>query len=495
MSLNQYPPNCTIGSILYLVTSKEEKTQFLLTIVSHINIKIFIVFHPLTYEAKLEDYTDPQERKAVEIQVTEYGQAPKQLFKAPHPKRYSKNVDFSGIIFDPEEEEKRKNSDSSIFFSNLSHKKNSIDSYDGKPSETKKAESSGSYALIQPVKKSLSFFEQLSQGLLYKTSEEEPISNCEVLSEREFKKTEKFHKAKVTSMTCLNIKTNKNTISSSVVVGSDNGYIKLFDSASHRSKQLINIGSGLSISALGRTSNQYQVAIATNDFHITIYNTTLAKTITKFHAHEDTVSSIQFTPINNYLITAGMDCTYKFWDPSFKIPISAFYDTDDNIISTDINKYGLYMCLDSTGMLVMRPVNHPKEFKIIHPNKSQYQEYIYSKFSSTSEYQYYMSSSRGLKLFDMRNFREIDCFESSSSISKIVDTPKELICMNSNSVTCYTNPENNMVSGMEVIKKFSIPNPACIEYSEDKNLFVACENGDFYYSMYLNYTFCENDSD
>jgi hypothetical protein len=32
---------------------------------------------------------DPVSKNAIEIQVNEYGQAPKQLFKTPHPKRFS----------------------------------------------------------------------------------------------------------------------------------------------------------------------------------------------------------------------------------------------------------------------------------------------------------------------------------------------------------------------------------------------------------------------
>jgi hypothetical protein len=52
------------------------------------------VFHPLTYEGNVEfnKIQDPISRKAIEIQVNEYGQTPKQLFKLPHPKRYSNKI-------------------------------------------------------------------------------------------------------------------------------------------------------------------------------------------------------------------------------------------------------------------------------------------------------------------------------------------------------------------------------------------------------------------
>ena len=55
---------------------------------------ISIVFHPLTYEGSFELNTihDPLSRKAMEIQVNEYGQTPKQIFNKPHPKRFSSKL-------------------------------------------------------------------------------------------------------------------------------------------------------------------------------------------------------------------------------------------------------------------------------------------------------------------------------------------------------------------------------------------------------------------
>lgn len=47
------------------------------------------MFHPLTYEGNIDIETirDPIERRAFEIQINEFGQTPKQLFKIPHPPR------------------------------------------------------------------------------------------------------------------------------------------------------------------------------------------------------------------------------------------------------------------------------------------------------------------------------------------------------------------------------------------------------------------------
>ncbi|OMJ93774.1 hypothetical protein SteCoe_3221 [Stentor coeruleus] len=47
------------------------------------------LFHPLTYEGSvdLDSVNDPLQRRAMELQINEFGQTPKQLFKIPHPPR------------------------------------------------------------------------------------------------------------------------------------------------------------------------------------------------------------------------------------------------------------------------------------------------------------------------------------------------------------------------------------------------------------------------
>jgi len=48
----------------------------------------------LTYEnnSELNNEHDSVSRKALEIQITEYGQTPKQIFSKPHPKRFTSKV-------------------------------------------------------------------------------------------------------------------------------------------------------------------------------------------------------------------------------------------------------------------------------------------------------------------------------------------------------------------------------------------------------------------
>lgn len=53
----------------------------------------FTVFYHLCYEGSidLESITDPAQRHALEVQIMEFGQIPKQVFRHPHPKRILHN--------------------------------------------------------------------------------------------------------------------------------------------------------------------------------------------------------------------------------------------------------------------------------------------------------------------------------------------------------------------------------------------------------------------
>ena len=50
------------------------------------------MFYYLTYEGAvdIEAIQDPAERAAIELQINEFGQTPKQLFRIPHPRRFVK---------------------------------------------------------------------------------------------------------------------------------------------------------------------------------------------------------------------------------------------------------------------------------------------------------------------------------------------------------------------------------------------------------------------
>eukprot|EP01017_Pseudomicrothorax_dubius_P044670 TRINITY_DN7572_c0_g3_i1.p1 TRINITY_DN7572_c0_g3~~TRINITY_DN7572_c0_g3_i1.p1 ORF type:complete len:822 (+),score=154.42 TRINITY_DN7572_c0_g3_i1:59-2524(+) len=71
------------------------------------------VFHYLTYEGMvdLDSVTDQIERKGLRVQINEFGQTPKQLFRIPHPSRFAGVSPFNGFPGSPvkTEEESKEN--------------------------------------------------------------------------------------------------------------------------------------------------------------------------------------------------------------------------------------------------------------------------------------------------------------------------------------------------------------------------------------------------
>ena len=56
---------------------------------------IYIVFHPLCYDngqKYLENSDNSETAKMFKMQINEFGQVPKQLFKGPHPQRFSNSI-------------------------------------------------------------------------------------------------------------------------------------------------------------------------------------------------------------------------------------------------------------------------------------------------------------------------------------------------------------------------------------------------------------------
>lgn len=83
----------------------------------------FPVFYHLCYEGSVDlaAITDLNDRLALEVQITEFGQVPKQLFSKPHPQRsrsfgvydsmyLSNGISESSICNEVEEERLRANS-------------------------------------------------------------------------------------------------------------------------------------------------------------------------------------------------------------------------------------------------------------------------------------------------------------------------------------------------------------------------------------------------
>lgn len=67
----------------------------------------------------LEKIEDPVERKAMRVQINEFGQTPKQLFKIPHPPRVSIVISVVKEINASQKEETHSSEEKKEFASNL----------------------------------------------------------------------------------------------------------------------------------------------------------------------------------------------------------------------------------------------------------------------------------------------------------------------------------------------------------------------------------------
>jgi factor associated with neutral sphingomyelinase activation len=86
--------SCQLHNWIDLIFGYKQRGQAALDADNCKSYFIILVFHPLTYDGNT-DITRVQDivaKKAIEIQVNEYGQTPKQLFKKPHPKRFSNKI-------------------------------------------------------------------------------------------------------------------------------------------------------------------------------------------------------------------------------------------------------------------------------------------------------------------------------------------------------------------------------------------------------------------
>lgn len=293
---------------------------------------------------------------------------------------------------------------------------------------------------------------------------------------REFTKLPKFHKTKITCLTSINLKNIK-----SIVVGCDNGFIKIFDILNKKPTQLKNIGNGIAITALATISNLGNIVIATNDFKLILYSTPLAKVLYSNSAHEDTISRINYIPDLNQVITAGNDCTYKIWDSSLKTQLHAFYDCEDHIIASDYNSNSsTYACLDNSGNLVLRFLNNIKEHKITKINNNENLEYYFIKFNSLNDNQLFISTSKSFTVFDIRKSMSIDSIEELRGSIDVVNDTKNILSIKVKEVCCYSTNYGNF----SLIKNYSLVKASCCILDENKDIFIGNSEGDFYYSMF-----------
>lgn len=262
------------------------------------------LFHPMTYEGyiDLSTVTDPAERKSLEIQIQEFGQTPRQLFKDPHPKKLVKipsSVLGSGIVKKIIKEVK-------------------------KNEEDKKADA-GENKINAQKSFNLGIAKKMTESVL--------------------------HKDKITSL-CFYENESK------FITSSKDGVIKIISIDQGKFNVLkagLLANPGISCFAIS-ADNLYA-----GTFHNSLIVFNLQKMITKqsFLAHDDTISSVFIIKENSQLITTSHDSSIRIWkvvnNAIHEEPLHIIYDHTSQIISADILKL-ILISLDSDGNIMIKNV-------------------------------------------------------------------------------------------------------------------------------------------
>ena len=147
-----------------------------------------LVFHYLTYEGAvdLDAISDPMERVAITLQINEFGQTPRQLFKRPHPPKH----DFKAkILIAPRKSSAKPKSEDEV-----DSVPDTKDQKDYETSEEAKVEviseqKQGSYQSLEPVKS-----ESADKVSKSQEASEESLWDGKTIEKVQVKQVQKVHK-------------------------------------------------------------------------------------------------------------------------------------------------------------------------------------------------------------------------------------------------------------------------------------------------------------
>uniref|UniRef100_A0A1X7UAC0 BEACH domain-containing protein n=1 Tax=Amphimedon queenslandica TaxID=400682 RepID=A0A1X7UAC0_AMPQE len=289
------------------------------------------LFHYLTYESSAavdHQFLDPAMKAAIELQIKEFGQTPKQLFKEPHPKRRTNS--------DPKPPEPKIETEREL--SRELSSTASIGSF------------SEDWVFVQTDEAPP--LEDISKGI---------ASTCSGLKLR---KMQKIHKDIIS---CVRLSHD----CKSVYTVSHDKLLKV-----HGVNDVSMIGS-FSISSLPLSSmtvlpSTRTVAVGSWDNNVYLYSIEYASIIDSCYAHDSSVTCVCYK--NGRLVTGSWDSTVKVWDfpydknSSGKPPppnMIAELDHDNEVTSLDINNdVTLVASGVSDGYLAVWDIEHEaKEFE------------------------------------------------------------------------------------------------------------------------------------
>ncbi|XP_070575197.1 protein FAN-like isoform X2 [Ptychodera flava] len=225
------------------------------------------VFYYLTYEGAvdLDSINDPNERAALENQILEFGQTPRQLFTSPHPARYA-GADTSKLI------------PSNIVLT-TEYDQPSL-SAEGDAPETEEGLVDG---FVMVASSNWNDMEQLHPCFEHRLHKDTVM--CVKLSED-----------------CKNI-----------FSASQDTMLKIYSLEDQRQLRSVNL-SNMALSSLAIMPDDKTILVSCWDNNVYLYSIEYGRAVDTIMAHDDAVSSIWWD--NDILVTASWDSTIKMWNYS-----------------------------------------------------------------------------------------------------------------------------------------------------------------------------------
>ncbi|XP_071176660.1 protein FAN-like [Mytilus edulis] len=267
------------------------------------------VFYYMTYEGAvdLDSISDPNERARMEIQIMEFGQTPKQLFKTQHPQKFQH------------------------------------------PSPQ------GTLQFMQETKETNSPTPENSDDMLSIDTDEDH-STATVFDVQELNNLELFHqytlhKDSVTDL-CL-ARDGRNIFSVS-----QDSFLKMYSLEEQRQLRSVNVSS-MALSSCQLLPDNLTIVVGSWDNNVYFYSIEFGRILETLIAHDDAVSDVFW--INNILFTSSWDSTVKMWSFTPPSPSNPFVPAQ--FVGQLDHESGVNcMCVDSNCQIL---VTGSKEGQIV----------------------------------------------------------------------------------------------------------------------------------
>ncbi|XP_012940404.1 protein FAN [Aplysia californica] len=324
------------------------------------------VFYHLTYEGAVDLYSikDEAERRSLETQIMEFGQTPKQLFKSPHPQRFTSQSVPKFLSVDnaprPIETSPVKEVSSLPGLDNLAAVEPKVDK--------------------MPQPKSVLDLNKLRSHLQYT-----------------------LHKDAVTE-----VRMSPDGLSTFSV--SQDSFLKMYSLEEQRQLRSVNM-SLMALSSCEVMEDNKTIVVGSWDNKVYFYSIEYGRVLDTLHAHDDAVSCVRWKA--SKLFTASWDSTVKVWEMDFSNTQSGLpnpdyvgqLDHDEGVTCMDIDDECVVMVTGTKdGQVALWDLSH---FYTVATMSVHSSPVLTCLLSSDKRRIFCSGSDRLLKVIDVETMTEI----------------------------------------------------------------------------------------